>query len=127
MLIFISFDILFALMPKPKEQQRIARERIEHLFREAEKIFAKDPKLSNEYVKKARKIGMRYEVPIPRQLKRKFCKHCGQFFVPGRSVRVRLHKQKVVYSCFACKKQTRFPYIKEKKEKRTKKIKLKAN
>jgi len=105
-------------MPKTKEQQRIARERIEHLFKEAEKIFKKDQKLANEYVKKARKIGMRYEVPIPRQLKRKFCKYCYSYFVPGKSVRVRTHKQKVVYYCLNCKRYTRYPYIKEKKLKK---------
>ncbi|MBW2994958.1 hypothetical protein KY312_01260 [Candidatus Woesearchaeota archaeon] len=69
-------------------------------------------------MKKARRIGMRYEVPIPRALKRKFCKHCYSYFMPGKSCRVRLSKQKVVYYCMKCKKFTRYPYIKEKKEKK---------
>jgi ribonuclease P protein subunit RPR2 len=105
-------------MPKPREQQRIAKERIEHLFSEAEKIFAKDPALANEYVKKARTIGMKYEVPIPRELKRRFCKHCYAYLMPGKSARVRLHKQKVVYYCMNCRNYTRFPYVREKKKKR---------
>jgi ribonuclease P protein subunit RPR2 len=107
-------------MPKPKEQQRIARERIEILFKEAEEIFSKDSSLANEYVKKARRIGMKYEVPIPRHLKRKFCKNCMSFFMPGKSCRVRLAKQKVVYYCLNCKHYARYPYIKEKKIKRKK-------
>lgn len=108
-------------MPKPKEQQRIAKERIIHLFEQAEKVFNKDPKLSNEYVKKARRMGMKYEVAIPRELKRRFCKHCYAYFFPGKSARVRVHKQKVVYYCLNCKNYTRYPYVKEKK------IRKKAN
>jgi ribonuclease P protein subunit RPR2 len=109
-------------MPKPKEQQRIAVERIRILFDEAEKAFAKDKMLSNEYVQKARKIGMRYEVPVPRELKRRFCKHCHSFLMPGKNLRVRTHNNKVVYFCRECKHFMRFPFIREKKLRRKKTI-----
>ncbi|MBW3011691.1 ribonuclease P [Candidatus Woesearchaeota archaeon] len=103
---------------KPKAQQRIALERIRILFSQADEIFNKSPELANEYVKKARRLAMRYEVSIPRELKRKFCKHCYSFLKVGKTLRVRAHKGKMVYFCFSCKKFMRFPYIKEKKNKK---------
>ena len=100
---------------KSKEEQGIALERIKVLFEEAGKTDDLD--LANEYVKKARKLAMRYNVKIPSELKRKFCKHCNSYLKPGVNLRVRTNKGKVVYYCMNCKKYMRFPYIKEKKKK----------
>ena len=103
---------------KAEKFSRIAKERIEILFDEAKKIYSYDPKLSDRYVYLARKIAMKYKVRIPPELKRRFCKHCYSFFMQGKNCRVRTAKGKVVYYCLNCRKYTRFPYIKEQKEKR---------
>ena len=95
---------------KPKEQQKIARERIQVLFEQAKEMFKEDPMLSDRYVYLARKIAMKYKVKIPSRLKRKFCKHCYKFLVPSVNCRVRAQRGKVVYYCLSCKKFTRFPY-----------------
>ncbi len=95
---------------KPNLHRKIALERIHELFEQAEKIFSKDPGLSDRYVELARKIGMKYRVRISRELKRRFCKHCYTYLVPGKNCRVRLTKKKVVYHCNNCKKYMRFPY-----------------
>ena len=95
---------------KPKEQQKISRERIQVLFKQAKEMFKEDPKLSDRYVYLARKIAMKYKVKIPSRLKRKFCKHCYKFLVPSSNCRVRAQRGKVVYYCLSCKKFTRFPY-----------------
>jgi len=108
---------------KPLEQRRIAIRRIRQLFEQAEVVFKEDPNLSNRYVYLARKIAMKYKVKIPRELKRRFCKHCHVFLVPGVNCRVRLQGSKVVYYCFNCKHYMRFPYIREIKEKRRSKSK----
>ena len=105
---------------KPRKQMEIARERIKVLFKEAKAIFKKDPKLANRYVVLARKIAMRYKVRIPAELKRKFCKYCYTYLVPGVNCRVRVQRGKVVYYCLKCKKFIRYPYIKEKKARRKK-------
>ena len=99
-----------------KKQKSIARERIKILFEQAETAFNKDPRLSNRYVELARKIAMKCKLRIPTELKRRFCRHCYCYLVPGKNCRVRTHEGKVVYYCSSCKKYTRFPYVKEKKK-----------
>lgn len=98
---------------KPKLHREIAKERIAELIKQAELMFKKDSKLSDRYVELARKISMKYKVRIPRELKRKFCKHCYKYLMPSVNSRVRLTQRKVVYYCYNCKKYMRFPYYKK--------------
>jgi ribonuclease P protein subunit RPR2 len=95
---------------KPLNQVKIAKERINELFKQAEEAFDKDEKLADRYVELARKISMKYKVRIPSALKKRFCKHCYCYLVPGKNCRVRTHEGKVVYYCLKCKKYMRFPY-----------------
>ncbi|MBL7054613.1 ribonuclease P [Candidatus Woesearchaeota archaeon] len=99
---------------KSAEHKKIARERIEVLFKQAKDTFKEDAKLSDRYVHLARKIAMKYKVRIKPELKRRFCKHCYRYLMPGITSRVRMQKGKVVYFCFSCKKFMRFPHIKKK-------------
>ena len=95
---------------------RIANERIERLFELAElEVFSggDDPirlTRGNRYVYLARKIGMRYNVRIPKRYKRRFCKHCYHYLVPGLNARVRTRKHKIIIFCEDCKKYTRIPF-----------------
>ncbi|MFH1317332.1 MAG: ribonuclease P [Candidatus Woesearchaeota archaeon] len=77
--------------------------------------FDKDKELANKYVKKARRLQMKHKIRLPRELKRRFCKHCYNLFVAGKSLRVRTREGHVVYYCLECKKYMRFPYTKRKK------------
>jgi len=97
---------------KDKQEQfrKIALERVEKLFSEADSMFKEDAKLANRYVSLARKIAMKYRVNIPTKLKRKFCKHCYSYLRPGVNSRVRLYKSKVIIYCSNCKNYTRIPY-----------------
>lgn len=108
---------------KPFAERRIALQRIKTLLDKAKDVFKDDKGLANRYVTLARKISMKYKVRIPRDYKRRFCKHCYKFLMPGVNCRVRLQGPKVVYYCLECKRFMRFPYIREKKEKRRKKSK----
>lgn len=101
-----------------KEMRIIAKERVKILFDNAEKMFKKDPKLSDRYVALARKIAMKANMRMPRELKRRFCKHCNCYLQPGVNCRVRTRAGKVVYYCLNCKRFMRYPYLKEKKERR---------
>lgn len=100
-------------MPKPfysKDQQKaIAQQRIQQLFQQAEEMFSSHPELSNRYVTLARTIAMKARTRIPRELKRRFCKHCFTFLKPGVNARVRTREGKVIISCFACKNVMRIP------------------
>ena len=97
-----------ARKPIPKKQQKqIAQERIQTLFQEAEKAYSTNKALSNRYVILARKIAMKVKTQIPRELKRKFCKHCYKFLFPGKNCRIRTREGKLVIYCLECKKYTR--------------------
>lgn len=105
---------------KKDDDKRIAKERINELFLQAEKT--KEYPLQKRYVELARKIGTKFRVRIPPEYRRRFCKHCGAYWTPSRNVRVRLNNQKVIYTCGECKQYTRLPYVREIKEKRRKSV-----
>ncbi len=95
------------------KQKRIAKERIQILFDQADNIFKKNPSLANRYVTLARKLSMKAKVRIPSNLKRKFCKHCYKYLKPSVNARIRTQKGKLVYYCLNCKKFTRIPLKKK--------------
>ena len=95
-------------MKDKKLIKKEALEGIKVLFNEAKIQFSKNPGLSNRYVKLARKLGMKHNIRMPRELKRKFCKHCYSYLVPNKNCRVRIHKSRVIYYCSKCKKFMRF-------------------
>lgn len=90
-------------MKNKQEIKKIALDRIKQLFREA----SKNLKMADRYVELARKISMKNNVRIPKEFKRKFCRHCYRYFKTG-NYRVRTRNKMVVYSCLDCKKFTRF-------------------
>jgi ribonuclease P protein subunit RPR2 len=96
---------------KPDWQQDIAKERIQVLFDLAEKEFKKHPERSRRYVQLARKIGLRYNVRLPKEIKRSFCKKCNGLLLPGKSCTVRFVGRKVLtIKCSNCNKIYRYPY-----------------
>ncbi|MFH1400778.1 MAG: ribonuclease P protein component 4 [Nanoarchaeota archaeon] len=88
--------------------RKVAAQRIVVLFDQAGKVAKSDPDLADEYVAMARRMSMRNKVPIPRALKRRFCKSCGVFAVQGKTCRVRVQQGRVIYSCLRCGSMARF-------------------
>jgi ribonuclease P protein subunit RPR2 len=84
----------------PESVHQIVNERIAILLGLAEKNAKGHPKRSRRYVELARKLAMRYRIRLGK-LKRKFCRKCNRFWVPGFNVKVRLvpRKGKVLYEC----------------------------
>ena len=117
-LIEISHIMKRKYLKKSSKNKDIAKERIEILFKQAKEVFKKDKKLANKYVKLARELAMKFKIRIPSRLKRRFCKHCYSYLVPSVNARVRTRDGKVVYYCLECKRYMRFPYLREKKEKK---------
>lgn len=101
------------------EERAIARERIRILFDEAERA-ALDDRLdrADRYVELARAIGMRYQVPIPPDLKPFMCRRCGAYLLPGRTSRVRTRGDRVATTCLRCGHVRRVPFQKERKRRR---------
>ncbi len=100
---------------KPGWQLDIAEERIDILFREAEKV-AKAGKLkrANRYIFLARKLGMKFNLKFSKLERRKFCHKCYHYLQPGKNLIVRTNpKTKAVeYKCKDCGKINRYPYSK---------------
>ena len=88
----------------------LAVQRINRLFELADQEFEQNPKRSDRYVLLARRIGMRFRVRFPKTLKRRICKHCRSYLVPGSSARVRLRGRYITVTCLRCNKQMRYPY-----------------
>ncbi|RMD58032.1 ribonuclease P [Candidatus Woesearchaeota archaeon] len=87
------------------ERKRIAKERIDALFEQA----SIRPQFAKRYVRLARKIATRYNVRIPARLKRRYCKECNSYLVPGKNCSIRTREGKLIIHCKECKKITRIP------------------
>ncbi len=101
-----------------REKRRIAVERIDTLFTLAERVFPYDRELANRYVSIALAVQQKARIRMPRRWKRRYCKKCHSFLVPGVNARVRLRDGHVVIKCLECGYIMRYPYIREKKERR---------
>ena len=105
---------------RPDWHEEIAEDRIRILFSLSGNEFGQHPDRSHRYVQLARKIGMRYNVKIPKDLKRRVCGNCHKYIVPGKNCIVRSNSrlQAMEIRCLECGKMTRFPYVKEKLKER---------
>lgn len=88
----------------------MAHQRIQRLFELADSEFKTHPERSNRYVGLARRIGMRYRVRMPKELKRRICKHCHAYLVQGATARTRLRGTRITTTCLNCGRQMRLPY-----------------
>ena len=93
-----------------KVHKHIAQHRITYLFSLAEE-YALQGKLglANRYVSLARRISMKYLVPIPPEYKRRFCTHCYSYLLPSRTCRVRIHRNMIISYCSQCHRYSRIP------------------
>ncbi|MCD6226435.1 MAG: ribonuclease P [Candidatus Aenigmarchaeota archaeon] len=91
---------------KPSWQIKIAKERIKRLLE-----LAKE-KNESRYISLAKKIGMRYNVRLPKKIKRKICKKCNIFLIPGKTCSIRLDSKNkcIIIKCKKCNSIYRYPY-----------------
>lgn len=85
-------------------RQKTALSRINVLFEQAELR----PKFSKRYVSLARRMSSRHKVSIPIKWRRRFCKECSAFWIPGRTCSVRKRVGRLVYTCLECGSVRRF-------------------
>lgn len=93
-----------------KQTELIAMERIHELFGLADEVFSKDPARAQRYVDLARRIAMRTRIRLPRDLRRRICKRCKGFLVPGVTSRTRIRQRReshVAITCISCGAVTR--------------------
>jgi ribonuclease P protein subunit RPR2 len=93
--------------------KKIAEKRIKILFRLAEEELKKENfDRVRRYVELARKISMKTQYTIPKELKRKFCKKCNMLLIPGKTCSIRLNKRTktINIKCFNCNNIKRYKY-----------------
>ncbi|MFQ6088537.1 MAG: ribonuclease P protein component 4 [Candidatus Methanofastidiosia archaeon] len=102
-----------------KQRMRVKALKImKNLFLLAEMNFDIHPEGSHRYVELIRRISMRCRVRIPKEVKRRYCKHCHKFLHPQKNSRVRTRKGKLVIKCLECGGYMRQPFFRERKERR---------
>ncbi len=99
---------------KKANHKNIAKERIAELFKQASMLTPEDIRLANRYVELARKIGMKFQITIPNELKKRFCPKCHTYWFWGTNARKRTRDNKIIISCSACKQTLRYKISVEK-------------
>jgi ribonuclease P protein subunit RPR2 len=72
------------------DTKKIALERILVLTRQALLNARKNPDLAQRQASLAKKIGTKYRIRLPYEVRMNFCKKCKMFIVPGLTSRVRI-------------------------------------
>lgn len=90
------------------EERDLAVGRIRRLFRLAEEA-QRSGQPSTRYVRLARRIAMRYQVSLPREIRRRVCRGCDGLLTPGRSARHRVAQGRISVTCLACGTIKRYP------------------
>lgn len=94
---------------KPVHQIKIAKERIKKLLK-----LAKTSKKQERYISLAKKIGMRYNVRLSKDIKRKICKKCNIYMIPGKTCSTWLDSKNktIIIKCKKCNTLYRYSYKK---------------
>ena len=91
-------------------RRKMATSRIEVLLERAQKIYPKDKNLANRYATLAKRLLTRHNAKFPKGWKRRVCKKCGKFLVPGDNCRIRTHKSRITITCLECDNVVRVPF-----------------
>ncbi len=95
--------------------KEIAKERIQILFQKAlEEAKKGNLELANRYIYILWKIKLKFHIKLPKYIKRMFCRKCLTFWIPEKTLRVRVRNGRVIYTCLKCGRIYRFPIVKVK-------------
>lgn len=86
-----------------EQEKKIALDHVHAMFLQAEEYAKKDLSVSNKLVKNSLSLLMKFQLPVPKEYKNKFCKNCKNYFIHGENCRVRTRNNKLIYTCFKCK------------------------
>jgi ribonuclease P protein subunit RPR2 len=102
------------------KHDRTVLERIDALFSRAEKLAETSPANARRCVELAIKNAMRYNVTIPRKYRMSYCRRCYSYLKPGvtSTHRTSPKQEALIVTCRECRSVMRFPYRKEKSQKK---------
>jgi len=91
-------------------KSKVAKEEMLRLLDLAGEVYSDDKALANRYVTLSRKIATKHRLRYPREYKRRFCKTCYTYLMPGDNARIRTREGTLIVYCLECKNYMRFPY-----------------
>ena len=93
-----------------ERRKKIASERIRVLMSLAEESALEgDMEHASRYAFLARKIGMRYNVKMPKGHKLAICRKCGSYILSSRTARFRMTGKRLSRQCLKCGAYYRIP------------------
>jgi RNase P subunit RPR2 len=96
---------------KRKKINKYLNESVFNLFDYFKKVVALDSKLAQRYINLIRKFSSKYNYKLNSDIKLSYCKKCGMSYYPN-NVRVRMHKDRIIYRCLNCNSFKRISYKK---------------
>jgi ribonuclease P protein subunit RPR2 len=88
-------------------QQKIAVERMYRLRELAEMQVEAHPARSKRYGELIKGLSTRFRVPVPREIRERFCKTCDNYWIEGKTVSRRLKNGTWNSVCKICNTLTR--------------------
>jgi ribonuclease P protein subunit RPR2 len=85
---------------------------LEALLALADERTPRDQTVARQAVKDAFKLSQTLRLRIPREEKRKLCKHCYTYLKPGVTSSTRIAKGRIIITCLNCKHVKRLQYRK---------------
>ncbi|MCI0496829.1 MAG: ribonuclease P [Thermoplasmata archaeon] len=96
---------------RTKETVHLVETRVETLFRLAEEEVANGrTDLADRYVRLAHRLGMRYNVRIPRDLRSRICPRCQAYLVTSENASWRVKRGRIIVHCRSCGSVMRRPF-----------------
>ncbi|RZN61743.1 ribonuclease P protein component 4 [Methanonatronarchaeum sp. AMET6-2] len=92
-----------------KNKKDLAKQRIEKLFKQAQKKYSENPELSHRYMEIAWKLKLKTRVEIPKPYRNRVCRKCQSYLVPGDNQKTRIHNSKIIHRCLECGNIKRIP------------------
>jgi ribonuclease P protein subunit RPR2 len=96
----------FRKQAEKKRQESVASERIERLIALAgEEARNGNTTQADILVSLARRISTKTKSRIPAELKKRYCKHCHSYLIPGKTSKTRINsrEKRVEATCLKCK------------------------
>ncbi len=96
------------------DEQKIAYERVNVLWKLAEQEYKHHPERSNRYTKMILDIVKKLRIRLPKHIKVFICKKCSHYLISGKNLRVRSKGGYTTYECLDCGAVRRYGYLREK-------------
>ena len=99
------------------EKRMLISQSIEYLLQKSIELRTSNPELAIDYIRSARKMGMRGRIHLPKQFRQLFCHSCLTPIHSNRTkVRLNSKKKQIHYQCLECGQEHRFGYRKRKNQ-----------